>query len=67
MKLDQALSPDLTRLALIVGPEGGWSAEELASAQRRGLTPIRFGDRVLRTETAGLALIAATVALQGWF
>ncbi|MHA3904654.1 16S rRNA (uracil(1498)-N(3))-methyltransferase [Castellaniella sp. WN] len=53
-------------LALMVGPEGGWSPEELALARRRGLTGVRFGARVLRTETAGLALAAAAAALLDW-
>lgn len=53
-------------LTLMVGPEGGWSPEELALAQRRGLQGVRFGRRVLRTETAGLALAAAATALLDW-
>ncbi|CDM25505.1 Ribosomal RNA small subunit methyltransferase E [Castellaniella defragrans 65Phen] len=53
-------------LTLMVGPEGGWSPEELALAQRRGLRGVRFGPRVLRTETAGLALAAAATALLDW-
>ncbi len=53
-------------LALVVGPEGGWSDEELALAESHNLTTVGFGSRVLRTETAGLALIAAVSALRGW-
>ncbi|MDQ8035266.1 16S rRNA (uracil(1498)-N(3))-methyltransferase [Bordetella genomosp. 1] len=53
-------------LALLVGPEGGWSEAELQDAARAGVTAVRFGPRVLRTETAGLALIAAATALLGW-
>jgi 16S rRNA (uracil1498-N3)-methyltransferase len=53
-------------LSLLVGPEGGWSDEELAAARRAGVQAVRFGPRVLRTETAGLALIAAVSALLGW-
>ena len=47
------------------GPEGGWSPldrELLVSAGFRGL---RLGPRILRTETAGLAAIAALQALYG--
>ena len=51
---------------LIVGPEGGWDEEELAIARRAGVDAVRFGSRVLRTETAGLALVAAVTALLGW-
>ncbi len=64
--LAQALEPGQNSLTLLVGPEGGWAPEEQAIVERQGLTPIRFGRRVLRTETAGLALIAAISALRGW-
>ena len=64
--LPQALETRQDRLTLLVGPEGGWSDDEQAMVQRHGLTAVSFGKRVLRTETAGLALIAAISALQGW-
>lgn len=54
------------QIALLVGPEGGWSPQELAIAKRLGARTIRFGPRVMRTETAGLALVAATTALMNW-
>ena len=60
---DQAPSPSIS---LLVGPEGGWSDTELALAAQHGVQPVRFGPRILRTETAGLALIAAVTALLGW-
>lgn len=72
---DAKAAPDATEpvsgsapppLALLVGPEGGWSAEEAALVQRAGVTPVRFGDRVLRTETAGIAMLAAISARRGW-
>ncbi|NYT62320.1 16S rRNA (uracil(1498)-N(3))-methyltransferase [Alcaligenaceae bacterium] len=64
--LAQALAPGQDQLSLLVGPEGGWSVEEQACVEKYGLTPVSFGKRVLRTETAGLALIAAISALRGW-
>ncbi|HUH60219.1 MAG TPA: 16S rRNA (uracil(1498)-N(3))-methyltransferase [Candidimonas sp.] len=64
--LAQALAQSPGDLTLLVGPEGGWSTEEQALVKENGLTPVRFGRRVLRTETAGLALIAAVTALRGW-
>lgn len=64
--LAQALPPNTSRLTLLVGPEGGWSAQEQALALRHGLRAVKFGNRILRTETAGLALIAACSALQHW-
>lgn len=53
-------------LTLLVGPEGGWSPEETQSCARHNVQALRFGTRVLRTETAGLALVAATTALMRW-
>lgn len=53
-------------IALLVGPEGGWSDTEREAARAAGVVTASFGPRVLRTETAGLALVAATTALLGW-
>lgn len=53
-------------IQLMIGPEGGWSDEELALTRHYGIKPVRFGSRILRTETAGLALIAAVTALMDW-
>jgi 16S rRNA (uracil1498-N3)-methyltransferase len=50
-----------TRLTALVGSEGGWTDEELASAQRAGWRIITLGGRTLRAETAA---IAVTVLLQ---
>ncbi|HYG44070.1 MAG TPA: 16S rRNA (uracil(1498)-N(3))-methyltransferase [Bordetella sp.] len=61
-----AAQPELRQLTLLVGPEGGWSDAELALAAERGVQAVRYGPRVLRTETAGLALMAASTALLGW-
>ena len=44
---------------LLIGPEGGISKDELALAQAAGMQPVSLGKRILRTETAGLATIAA--------
>lgn len=52
-------------LALLIGPEGGFDETELAHAARLGATRVRFGPRVLRTETAGVAAIAAINAVLG--
>ena len=47
------------------GPEGGLSERDLAAARAAGFTGLRLGPRILRTETAGLAAIAALQALYG--
>ncbi|WP_407279887.1 16S rRNA (uracil(1498)-N(3))-methyltransferase [Aromatoleum evansii] len=52
---------------LLIGPEGGWSDEELAACRRAGCAGMGLGPRVLRTETAGLAAIAALQAVWGDF
>ncbi|HEX3108702.1 MAG TPA: 16S rRNA (uracil(1498)-N(3))-methyltransferase [Thermoanaerobaculia bacterium] len=45
-------------IALAVGPEGGFIAEELASFERIGFRPVTMGERILRVETAVAALIS---------
>lgn len=55
------------RLTLLVGPEGGFTAAETEDAIARGFAGVRLGPRVLRTETAPLAAIAAIQALWGDF
>ncbi|MFO1474810.1 MAG: 16S rRNA (uracil(1498)-N(3))-methyltransferase [Lysobacterales bacterium] len=53
--------------ALAIGPEGGWSPQDIATLQAAGFVGARLGPRVLRTETAGLAAIAALQMLAGAF
>ncbi|MBC7780036.1 MAG: 16S rRNA (uracil(1498)-N(3))-methyltransferase [Proteobacteria bacterium] len=50
-------------LVLLVGPEGGFSARETAHARGAGYLTLSLGPRVLRTETAALAALAAIRAL----
>ncbi|WP_298436234.1 16S rRNA (uracil(1498)-N(3))-methyltransferase [Geobacter sp.] len=45
-------------IAVIVGPEGGISPAEADLARRGGFVPVTLGRRILRTETAGIALVA---------
>jgi 16S rRNA (uracil1498-N3)-methyltransferase len=52
---------------LVVGPEGGLNREEVAFAQLKGFKSVRMGPRVLRTETAPLAALAAMQVLWGDF
>ena len=54
-------------LSLLSGPEGGFSAEEIALAQQHGFVACRLGPRVLRAETAPLAALATIQALIGDF
>ncbi|MFO7580461.1 16S rRNA (uracil(1498)-N(3))-methyltransferase [Nitrosomonas halophila] len=52
-------------LALLVGPEGGFTSEEMDAAHTIGFEPIRLGKRILRTESAALVAIAAAQTLWG--
>lgn len=56
-----------TLVWLAVGPEGGWSPDDRAQLQAAGFQGLRLGPRVLRTETAGLAALAALQAMGGDF
>jgi 16S rRNA (uracil1498-N3)-methyltransferase len=53
-------------LALLIGPEGGWTATEVALAQAAGAEAWGLGPLVLRAETAPLAAIAAIRHGWGW-
>jgi len=52
---------------LFVGPEGGWSDEEVALCLRVGSQAVSLGPRILRTETAGPAALAALQVMAGDF
>ena len=53
-----AISPPPTQIEVTIGPEGGFSPQELDAMRLAGLQGIRLGPRVLRTETAALAALA---------
>ena len=56
--LDQILPAESPqRVAVIVGPEGGITAEEAQKAEKAGYRAVSLGPRILRTETAGLAIM----------
>ena len=55
----------LSAIRLLIGPEGGLTADELAAAVRAGFRVASLGPRVLRTETSGAAALAAMNALWG--
>lgn len=54
-------------ITLLIGPEGGLSNEEESLAIKHGFTAISLGPRILRTETASLAALAAMQTLWGDF
>lgn len=52
-------------VALVIGPEGGIAAEEIALMQSAGAVPVTLGPRILRTETAGLAALISLLTISG--
>ncbi|MBN6149608.1 16S rRNA (uracil(1498)-N(3))-methyltransferase [Xanthomonas sp. AmX2] len=52
-------------VAIAIGPEGGWSPRDRTALRDAGFSGLRLGPRILRTETAGLAAIAALQAQLG--
>ncbi len=59
------MQPPGDSILLLVGPEGGISAEETRLAAAAGFSVVRLGPRILRTETAALAMLAGLQALWG--
>ena len=57
--LAQLQRPASARAWIAIGPEGGWSPADRSILHAAGFSGLRLGPRVLRTETAGLAAIAA--------
>jgi len=53
-----AAHPAPESVAIVVGPEGGLSPREVEQAVSCGFTPVSLGQRILRTETAGLAMVS---------
>jgi 16S rRNA (uracil1498-N3)-methyltransferase len=51
----------------MIGPEGGWEEGEILAAQAAGFSLMQLGPRVLRTETAGAAVLASLQTLWGDF
>lgn len=57
--LKKVLASHPKNILIVIGPEGGFSPEEIEQAKASNFTPITLGKRILRTETAGLAALAA--------
>jgi len=51
-------SKEKTRIFFIIGPEGGFSQEEVEEAKREGFIPVTLGRRILRAETASLCFLS---------
>lgn len=60
-----AAAAALAPRSVLIGPEGGWTDEEVARARARGITTVHLGRRVLRAETATIAALATINAVAG--
>jgi 16S rRNA (uracil1498-N3)-methyltransferase len=52
-------------IGVFIGPEGGFTEEEVNCARERGIVPVSLGRRILRAETAGVAAVAAVMYEMG--
>lgn len=50
--------PHGAEVAVFIGPEGGFDESEIALAMENGIEPVTLGRRILRTETAGMTVLA---------
>ena len=63
--ISQLANPDIRRVTALVGPESGFSADEIERAIAAGFQAISLGSRVLRTETAGPTVCALIMSALG--
>ncbi|MDE6404620.1 MAG: 16S rRNA (uracil(1498)-N(3))-methyltransferase, partial [Lachnospiraceae bacterium] len=59
-KIIEAIRPGES-VAVFIGPEGGFEESEVAEALAAGIEPVTLGKRILRTETAGLAVLSLSL------
>ncbi|HAF15438.1 MAG TPA: 16S rRNA (uracil(1498)-N(3))-methyltransferase [Blastocatellia bacterium] len=64
-KARERLPANLSSLTALVGPEGGWTDEELATAREAGWKIVTLGGRTLRAETAAITAVALLQHLFG--
>ena len=64
IRIREVLNPDLP-VSLVTGPEGGLSDNEVEMLIARGFTPVTLGQRILRAETAPVALLSLITAGEG--
>lgn len=61
-KLKELLKNSKARtISIFIGPEGGFEKDEVKAAEKMGIIPVKLGPRILRTETAGLAMLSAVM------
>lgn len=52
---------DDPKVSVFIGPEGGFTPNEIEHARTRGIVPVSLGRRILRAETAGIVAVATTL------
>jgi len=67
LTIQQVAKENWQQFEVVIGPEGGWSKNDLVLLKKTGLTGIKFGQRILRTETMAPAILAAIHSLWGDF
>ena len=60
-----SIDAPVTKVCLLIGPEGGFSDQEYDDAELAGFTAVSLGPRVLRTETAALSAVSVAQSLWG--
>jgi 16S rRNA (uracil1498-N3)-methyltransferase len=63
--IEEAALPASAAVAIVIGPEGGLSAEEVTQLRHEGAGVVSLGDTILRTETAGVVATALALAARG--
>jgi len=59
LSLRGQMGPDIRRVLAVLGPEGGWDKTESSALIEAGFTPVCLGPRILRVETAAVALVSS--------
>ena len=65
VRLNEVLSNRINNLTVVVGAEGGWETAEIEAARRNEFAVVTLGGRILRAETAAIAVVAVTQYLVG--
>ena len=62
----KSIDGTVTKVAVFIGPEGGFSPEEVKKAKEMGAVSVSLGPRILRTETAAIAVCSILMYEQVW-
>jgi 16S rRNA (uracil1498-N3)-methyltransferase len=65
LEVDAGERPLPSRIALFIGPEGGFDEEEIEIARDAGVHPVTLGPRILRAETAAVAAVTMVLSALG--